>query len=208
MRASFTLLFLVATAALAIALLPGTASGQNLVTNGDFATGDLSGWTVDGDDIEYQDGYCGLGTINATGTLSQSLTSVSGSLYKFTFTVSSGGGNTGNSFSASLGSTVLVALDAPGEFDDVTCSYCYTATQTATNLTFAARNDPSYWNIDDISVVLDSTCTEAVTGPCAGNVAPSPSPSISPSPSPSPSEAAPSVPSGASQLQAWWTQAF
>jgi hypothetical protein len=127
----------------------------------------------------------------------------SSSLYKFTFTVNSGGGTSDNTFSASLGSTVLVALDAPGEFNDTTCSYCYTATQTATSLTFAARNDPSSWNIDDISVVLDSTCTQAVTGPCAGNVGPSPSSS------PSPSAAAPSVPSGASQLQAWWmTQTF
>jgi len=72
------------------------AQAQNLVTNGDFATGDFSGFTLFGNTgytfVNSNIAY--FGAIGSSGGISQMLTTVAGTPYLFSFDL----GNSGNGF--------------------------------------------------------------------------------------------------------------
>jgi hypothetical protein len=71
--------------------------GTNLVTNGDFASGDLTGWTAAAD-WTYSSGAV-LHTAGATGTLSQNITVNNGATYQIEWTESA----TAGSYTFSIG---------------------------------------------------------------------------------------------------------
>jgi hypothetical protein len=148
---------------LALALLLAGA-GQvkaDLVVNGGFETGDLTGWAQSGNT-----GFTGvstsmphsgtfaayLGPIGSLGFLSQPLATTPGSWYHIQFSVRSDGG-TPNEFLASFGGTTLFdQKNIPGVGGYVTYSFISQATLSATTLTFGFRDDPGYLRLDDVSV--------------------------------------------------------
>jgi hypothetical protein len=138
-----------------------TAIGQNLVTNGGFETGDLSGWTSNGLQTQYDHVQTGsvhsgnysleLGAVGGDYTLDQSIPTVAGQTYQVEFWLTNPGG-TPSDFNASFDGVTLLSLTNSNGQSYTEYSYDITATSPTSDLHFAARQDPSFWYLDDVSV--------------------------------------------------------
>ena len=146
-----------------------SANPSNLVSNCGFETGDFTGWSGsstagDNSGVDPYDPYQGtyeayLGSVGSTTDLTQTLATVAGQQYTIQFaldeTYLGADPSQGylNSFSADFGSEVLFT-----ETDVPLSPYVYyaftgVATSSSTVLSFDSRNDPGYFDLDDISVV-------------------------------------------------------
>jgi hypothetical protein len=144
----------------------GAAQAGAAVNNGDFETGDLSGWTLNGStetnwvDTGVQHGgdyAAALGEFGATATLSQSLATVAGQTYTVSFWLANLGGseaniNTVSSFEVLAGGNSLWLLSDKTATDYTAYLVHFIATAGSTELVFAARHDENFWLLDDISV--------------------------------------------------------
>lgn len=152
---------LIAAAGL-VAALP--ASAQNLVANGGFEAGSLTGWSGSILTNPFSGVYCGdagsapeggceafLGTFGTTDMLSQVLNTVAGQAYTVSFSFQSDG-STPSSFSVSLGGQTVYDVTSPAASAVQTLSFTTTATAAASNLVFTFNNDPGYFYLDGVSV--------------------------------------------------------
>jgi len=148
----------------------------NLVQNGDFETGNFTGWNWTGNTgatsvntgIYAHSGTYGaqLGPVGSDGYLSQNLSTVIGDVYNVSFW-HFGFNQPANDFYASFGGTLLYSY-----VNDITQPTAYTlytfavtATSTSSLLQFEYRNDPSYQGLDDISVTDAGANTAPDSGP-------------------------------------------
>ncbi len=158
---------LLAFVVVAILLCAPAAFAQNLLTNGNFATGDFTGWTTGGnfEDTEVvsgafydytgaQDGstfYAVLGPVGSDGTLSQSFTDHAGASYTFSFWLASVGDDPSD-FSAKWDGTTVLSLSDPNTGANWT-QFSFTETGTGNDtITFSFRDDPEYIGLDNVSV--------------------------------------------------------
>lgn len=156
-----------AVAVLALAVTAHRAQGQ-LVTNGGFESGDLSGWTLTGsvcttaatsNPARAHSGSYGLqsGPVFGNCTLSQSIATTAGGQYTFSFWVANLSGDRTNSFAASWDGGVVYAVGNGPEFAYTQQMFAVNATSATTTIAFTIRHDPSWYLIDDVSVVAAIT---------------------------------------------------
>ena len=157
---------LLVVAALVAVLLVGapTAFATNLLTNGSFETGDLTGWTESGDGVVLangpfsyysgaQDGtwYLGMGPVGGDATLSQTFSDTAGTHYTFSFWFASVG-DSPSDFSAYWNSTQLLSLTNPNTGVNWT-EFSYDVTGTGSDtIQFNFRDDPAWMALDNVSV--------------------------------------------------------
>ena len=151
-------------ALLAFSAAAPLAHAANIVTNGDFSTGDLTGWTSNtslafpwfSTGSSAQTGCIGDSCINGTPSqqnyLEQTLATVAGDSYTLSFDVKSQG--TPSELEALFGGIAASDLVDANLSSFTTFAYSgLVATSSTTLLEFLGRNDPSALQITNVSVV-------------------------------------------------------
>jgi hypothetical protein len=142
-----------------------TARAQNLVMNPGFETGDFTSWTQFGDtdftgvDTSSPDGtppHSGsflafFGPVGSDGGIMQTITAPAG-MFNVDFWLAAGDGTSTDHFSASLGGTTFYSTVGVGPFDYIHITATVAAGANPV-LQFTTENAPSWWDLDDISVV-------------------------------------------------------
>jgi Pro-kumamolisin, activation domain/Subtilase family len=153
-------------------------TGQSIVVNGGFETGDFTGWTLVGDTVVWYwtgswnylvynavatdadfPGVVHSGTYGAflgeggyDATLSQTLPTLPGQRYLVSCWLDNPASGGGQEFYLAWDGTNRVSLPSPPAFGWTNLQFTATATATNTVLQVAARNDPNYFGFDDVSV--------------------------------------------------------
>jgi len=150
-----------------VMLSVGTAAayGQNLVTNGSFETGDFTGWTLIGstENNFVDSGFASQGTfaayfgeVGGNAILRQTIATNPGTVYNISFDFA-GNGDNPSSFSAAFGGTTLFSVtNPPFDVNYVTRTFQVTATSTTADLTFTARDDLGFLNLDNVMVTAQA----------------------------------------------------
>jgi len=138
-----------------------------LVLNGDFESGDFTDWTISGDDTYFfvDDGSgspvmphsgtyaAALGTVEATGYLSQTLATTAGTYYLLSLWLDSPDGLTPNEFLVSWNGQTLFDQSNLGAIGWTNLQFTVPATGANTVLQFGFQDPPSYLGLDDVSVL-------------------------------------------------------
>jgi hypothetical protein len=131
------------------------AASANLVTNGDFETGDLTGWSLTGNT-----GFTGVspggptgfyfhsGPVGSPGFLDQTLSTTAGTTYNIDVDMQLDGGGFVDIF---FDGSQVFSLNSNG---NTWTHYSFTgfASTGSTVLSIESQNDPSWNNIDNVSV--------------------------------------------------------
>jgi hypothetical protein len=143
-----------------------------LVQNGGFETGDFSFWTQSGNlgdtyvnTLYVHSGKYGaaLGPSGVPGYLSQTLATSVGQLYLLSLWLDSPDGQTPNEFSVAWNGTTLFSQASLPRIGWTNLQFNVPATTTNTVLQFGFRDDPSYFGLDDISVLPLMSILQNVT---------------------------------------------
>jgi hypothetical protein len=161
----------------AIGLAVGTAQAAvNLVTNGSFETGDLTGWTLTGNTgfigVECPgapfagpgDGNCDVfaGPVGSNGTISQVLNTIAGVRYVISFDFRPDGGAP-SSFSAVWDAQpALFSVTNPAASAYQVLQFTALATAATTSLSFNFRDDPGFLFLDSVAVSVPEPGTMAL----------------------------------------------
>ena len=144
------------TALMMLAVI-GINPAHAYITNGDFETGNLSGWTTDDMNIIVENttwAYSGNYAVEFTtkdkiGSLSQYIPTEVGKTYELSYYLRSAGGT--NTFTTKVDGNVLLSLQNFGQ-DYVYYSQYFTASSALTEITFSSQQEYGAY-LDDIDVV-------------------------------------------------------
>jgi len=127
-----------------------------LVTNGDFETGDFSGWVASGPYLGV-DTYANSGSFAAymgtpftPGSLSQSVLTNVGSEYVLSFALANSGGI--NQFIALADGVTLLDIQNGGWQPYTQYALTFTATKSLTDISLLGQNDVGALHLDDVMV--------------------------------------------------------
>lgn len=134
------------------------AARANLIVNGDFETGDITGWTQSGGNVAtgvgnlFHKGSYGYHSSSDTlGSLSQTIATTPGEKYDFSFWLANGWGGT-NFFSASWDGTPVLSMTDQAGFLYTRYFFQMTAANTSTEIKFTYRHVPDFYGVDDVEV--------------------------------------------------------
>ena len=146
-------------------------ASANLVTNGSFETGDFTGWTLGGNytggqtyiNNQSESGAyaAAIGSMGSDGTLSQTLQTTAGQQYTLSFWVANQGSGP-NDFAVKWNGTTLASGVNASATGYTQVTFTVTATGPTSTLEFDARQDPSHWSLDNISVTAIGTPAPSV----------------------------------------------
>ncbi|WP_165917609.1 PEP-CTERM sorting domain-containing protein [Roseateles saccharophilus] len=152
---------------IAAALFASGSAHANLVTNGDFETGDFSGWitvldplydSVTGVAPVPQAGLYGASFGGAKSSISQTIATVAGANYVVSFWLQLEADVTGadqpNAFSFDFGGATGTSLVNASAFGYTPFEATFIASSASTDLTFNFSEGPAFWDIDSIQVKL------------------------------------------------------
>jgi hypothetical protein len=144
----------------AVTVFAPLGARADLVTNGGFETGDFTGWTLSGNSgfisivtspVHSGNFAASFGAIGSDTILSQNLATVAGTQYTLTFWLANDGG-TPSDWSVSFGGSTLSSVTDPPGFPFTEFSFNVTATTGPEALVFGFRQDPAFFQLDDVSV--------------------------------------------------------
>jgi sugar lactone lactonase YvrE len=146
-------------------------SALSPLVNGGFETGDFTGWNSDGSEsVNLGSAHSGnydvsFGAEGSYGTISQALATQPGAAYTVSFWLENqAGSGTGCDFQVLWNGVLLPGGDFSGCTAFGYTQYTFAVTGTGSDtLSFAGRNDPSYYLLDDVSVV-NATAMLPTTG--------------------------------------------
>jgi hypothetical protein len=164
---------------LAVSLLGNGALQAATIENGDFATGDFTGWIQSGNtgdtwvcpsndegkpcNFSGFPSYANLGPSGSPGSLTQSFMLPSAGQYDLSFFLANGPqGNAGTvMFSASINGNALLTLNDPAPSGFSPQILAFTGNAGTNTLTFSFRDDPDFLGLTQIEV-------SAAPGPIPG----------------------------------------
>jgi hypothetical protein len=98
----------------------------------------------------------GMGSVGSDGTLSQTIATTPGDTYTLSFWLENDAPGA-NDFKALWNGQALLSLTNASQSGYTEYTYGVTATGSSSTLEFSARNDPSQWNLDNISLSRGQT---------------------------------------------------
>jgi len=140
---------------------------QNLLVNPGFETGNWDGWTVSGDPnfegvsrtfatTPYEGSYSAFfGAVGDYNIISQTIATTIGDTYDISFALFDLGGPSGEAY-VDWGGKQVWSLPYTGSFGWTELSWTEVASSASTTIAFGFEQDPSYFNLDNTSV-LDVT---------------------------------------------------
>jgi len=156
-----------------LGLLAGqSVQAHNLLANPGFETGDFSGWILSGSTAfegvsstfattpnsgSYSAFFGAMGSYNL---ISQTINTVAGDSYNLSFFLDNSGGPYSEAF-ADWGGTLVWDVQPVATFGWNQFGVVLTATSASTTVTFGFEQVPSYFNLDDTSLV-DLTANPSV----------------------------------------------
>lgn len=161
----------------ATALCFGGAAQADLVTNGGFETGDLSGWAVSSPDpnvgVDGQNPHSGtfgafFGPFDLVG-ISQTLSTIAGRTYHVEFWLQNEQDPFGiaspNSFEFNWnGGVAELSLTDQAAFGYTKYEFFLDATAASTDISFTFTHIPAFWDLDDVSANIPEPGSLALVG--------------------------------------------
>jgi hypothetical protein len=132
-------------------------ANANLLNNGDFSTGDLTGWTLTGgDSISVSPGYVWGWDNSGWAVLSQDILTTSGFLYDISFDTFASLSSSSNQFAWAIDDGILNYVTTTTSWATTVDTFTGVGGITTVGLYLATASGTGSWHIDNVDVSTNS----------------------------------------------------